>query len=165
MKERAALEKLLTDLAEQARLLERTYAEGRGEWRNKLLVQLGHVMRAAGAAGANLAAAEDAAPAVREAARRLAEAEAALARQSVQAGRHLQAMAEGWACGRCGAQAPRVAKLPARAVKGAPVLECRACGADTPVSAAGAQAFQDHFGHLLARPDWNPETNGFERLG
>ncbi|MCB9647551.1 MAG: hypothetical protein H6730_13250 [Deltaproteobacteria bacterium] len=163
MSQQEILQKLLADLAEQAALLERTYAEGRGEWRNKLLVQLDLLMRAAGSAGAKLAEASDAPPAVREAGAKLAEAQAALQRQTVQAGRHLRAMAEGWACSRCGAAVPRVAKLPAAAVKGAPVLECRACGADTPVTEAGAKAFEAHFGHLARRPDWNPETNGFER--
>ncbi|MCA9556603.1 MAG: hypothetical protein KC933_41655, partial [Myxococcales bacterium] len=98
MSQQEILQKLLADLAEQAALLERTYSEGRGEWRNKLLVQLDLLMRAAGSAGAKLAEASDAPPAVREAGAKLAEAQAALQRQTVQAGRHLRAMAEGWAC-------------------------------------------------------------------
>lgn len=158
------LEKLLADLAEQARLLERTYAEGRGHWRNQALVHVDHLMRAAGAAGQALATASDASPEVQAAARGLAEAQGSLAKQTVQAGRHLRALAEGWACARCASQTPRVAKLPARANPGLPVLECRACGADTPVTDAGAQAYAKHFAHLQDRPGWNPDTNGFEPL-
>lgn len=159
-----AVEKLLADLAEQARLLERTYAEGRGDWRKKLLVQLDLLMRAAGSAGERLGAAKNAPESIRARARELAEAQAALAKQTVQAGRHLRELAEGWKCQRCGAAAPRAAKLTGPS-RGPPVLECRACGADTPLTEAGAAAFEARFGHLARRPNWNPETNGFEPAG
>jgi len=153
--------KLLADLAAQAEAIERTYAEGRGEWRNKLLVQLEHTMRAAGSAAEAIANSE-APKAVRAKAAALAQAQASLQRQAVQAGRHLRAMAEGWACARCQTASPRAAKLASGPDHGLPVLECRACGADTPVTEAGAAAYLEHFGHLAKRPDWNPETNGFE---
>ncbi len=160
--DQATIEKLLADLTEQAGKIERTYAEGRGAWRNQLNIQLDHTLRAVAAAAAKLGGDQGASPQVRSKATEFSEAQASLARQSVQSGRHLRALAEGWSCARCEAKAPKVAKLAARPEPGLPVLECRACGADTVVTEAGAKAFESHFGHLV-KPGWNPETNGFGR--
>lgn len=157
---RAATAKLLADLAQQIEAMRTTYEEGRGAWQNKLLVQLGYLVSAAGAGGRAL----EASPELAEAAQALAQAQADFAKQTVQAGRHLRALAEGWACKRCGATAPASARLPQGPDKGLPQLECRACGALTEVSEAGAKAFEQRFGHLTDNPGWNPETNGFGRL-
>lgn len=159
----ATIEKLLADLTEQTQKIERTYSEGRGAWRNQLNIQLDHTLRAVAAAATKLAEDKGASPGLRGQASQFTQAQTSLAKQSVQAGRHLRALAEGWSCARCEAQAPKVAKLAARPQPGLPVLECRACGADTPVTEAGAKAFESHFGHLV-KPGWNPETNGFGPL-
>ncbi len=155
------IERLLSDLADQVGNIERTYAEGRGAWQNQLVSQLHHLVRAAASAAER--AAEDATlpEATRRAARRLAEAELGLEKQSVPAARYLAELSEGWACGRCGETTAKAAKV--ERARGPVVLECAACGAETPVTSAGAEAFSARFGHLAAQPGWNPETNGFRR--
>ncbi|MCK6551507.1 hypothetical protein L6R52_37065 [Myxococcota bacterium] len=157
-------EKLLDDLATQTALATRTAAEGRGDVREKLLMQLELVLRAARASAEAAASSDASSAALKTKAAALVQAHAAFERQTVSAKTHLAELAEGWRCKRCSAAVPKVAKLN-RGAFSAPLLECRACSADTPVTDAGAASFTRLFGHLVQAPVWNPEVNGFVVVG
>lgn len=159
---RAILEALFGDLAEQCRSATRTAAEGRGDVREKLLVHMEMAFRAARSAAERVAALEPAAPdSVRQKAEALIEEHRAFEAQTVSAKIHLTELAEGWKCKRCGLTIASSAKLAPPPDVGVPVLECRACSAETPVTAQGKAAFERLFAHLLKGPAWNPAVNGF----
>jgi hypothetical protein len=160
----AILEKLLDDLATQTTLATRTAAEGRGDVREKLLMQLELVLLAARASAEAAASSELSSARLQAKASALVDAHGAFERQTVSAKTHLAALAEGWSCKRCSARVPKVAKL-RRGALAAPLLECKACSADSPVTDAGAAQFARLFGHLVAAPVWNPEVNGFVVVG
>ena len=100
-------------------------------------------------------------PHVAAAMRELAEAFDEYRRRTIDVHQHFEALTRGWACSACEKTAAREAHV--SGVKSGNVrveLECRACGAKTPLTKEGNKALNEIFGSLMA-PAWNPAANGF----
>jgi hypothetical protein len=82
-------------------------------------------------------------------------------KQTIDVHQHLTALARGWACNACKKTAAREAH--AGGLKSGNIrveLECRACGAKTPLTKEGKVVLTEVFGALMT-PAWNPAANGF----
>ncbi len=103
----------------------------------------------------------DVPPALRDAAARFAERERQLRATAIDVRHHLIALGDGWMCGQCKSDVVGGAVISGVQRKKIKIeLQCKSCGATSPIKPAGSKVFDGKFGHLVAE-GWNPKLNGF----